>query len=109
VLDPVVAGRPVVDVARDLGISAQSIYSWRQQDRIDKGLEPGLSSGEKAELTAAKRRIAELARSWRSIAEPVNCSGRWCLQRIYEVIAVLAGEGLPVQMATRGDNGGATR
>jgi len=50
----------VVDVARDLGISAQSIYAWRRQDRIDKGLEPVLNSAEKAELTAAKRRIAEL-------------------------------------------------
>jgi transposase-like protein len=59
VLDLVEAGRPVLDVARDLGISAQSIYTWRQ-DRIDKGLEPGLNSAEKAELTAAKRRIAEL-------------------------------------------------
>ncbi len=60
VLDLVESGRPVVDVARDLGISAQSIYTWRRQDRIDKGLEPGLSSMEKWELTAAKRRIAEL-------------------------------------------------
>jgi transposase len=60
VLDLVEAGRPVVDVARDLGISAESIYTWRRQDRIDKGLQPGLSSLEKAELTAAKCRIAEL-------------------------------------------------
>ncbi len=60
VLDLVAAGRPVVDVARGLGISAQSIYTWRRQDRIDKGTEPGLTSAEKAELTAAKRRITEL-------------------------------------------------
>lgn len=60
VLDLVEAGRPVVDVARDLGISAESIYTWRRQDRIDKGLQPGLTSAEKAELVAAKRRIAEL-------------------------------------------------
>jgi transposase len=60
VLDLVAAGRPVVDVARDLGISAQSVYTWRRQDRIDKGLEPGLSSAEKSELAAAKQRIAEL-------------------------------------------------
>ena len=60
VLDLVEAGRPVADVARDLGISAESIYTWRRQDRIDKSLQPGLSSAEKAELTAAKRRIAEL-------------------------------------------------
>lgn len=60
VLDLVEAGRPVVDVARDLGISAESIYTWRRQDRIDRGLQPGLTSLEKAELTAAKKRIAEL-------------------------------------------------
>ncbi len=60
VLDLVEAGRPVVDVARDLGISAQSIYTWRRQDRVDKGLQPGLTSAEKAELVAARRRIAEL-------------------------------------------------
>ncbi|MDP9843441.1 transposase [Streptosporangium lutulentum] len=60
VLDLIEAGRTVTDVARDLEISSQSIYSWRRQDRIDRGLEPGLTSGEKAELAAAKRRIAEL-------------------------------------------------
>jgi transposase-like protein len=60
VLDLVAAGRPVAEVARELGISDQSIYTWRRQDRIDRGLEPGLSSAEKSELAAAKRRIAEL-------------------------------------------------
>jgi transposase len=59
-LDLVEPGRPVTDVARDLGISAESIYTWRRQDRIDRGLQPGLTSAEKSELTAAKRRIAEL-------------------------------------------------
>ena len=60
VLDLIDAGRPVADVARDLGISSESIYTWRRQNRIDKGMQPGLTSAEKAELTAAKRRIAEL-------------------------------------------------
>lgn len=60
VLDLVESGRSVADVARDLEISEQSIYVWRRQDRIDRGLVPGLSSVEKAELAAARRRIAEL-------------------------------------------------
>jgi transposase len=60
VLDLVEAGRPIAEVAKALGISDQSIYSWRRQDRIDRGLEPGLTSSEKSELAAAKRRIAEL-------------------------------------------------
>jgi Transposase. len=58
VLDLVEAGRPVADVAKALGISDQSIYTWRRQDRIDKGLEPGLTSVEKSERAAAKQRIA---------------------------------------------------
>jgi transposase len=60
VLDLVEAGRPIAEIAQALGISDQSIYTWRRQDRIDRGLEPGLTSTEKAELVAAKRRIAEL-------------------------------------------------
>jgi transposase len=60
VLDLVEAGRPITEVAKVLGISDQSVYSWRRQDRIDRGLEPGLTSSEKAELAVAKRRIVEL-------------------------------------------------
>jgi transposase len=48
VLDLVEAGRPIAEIAKALGISAQSIYTWRRQDRIDKGLTPGLSSPEMA-------------------------------------------------------------
>ena len=60
VLDLIEAGRSVAEVAHDLEISEQSIYTWRRQDRIDGGLVAGLTSAEKAELTAAKKRIADL-------------------------------------------------
>jgi transposase-like protein len=60
VLDLVEAGRKVAEVAHDLGISDQTIYNWRRQDRIDRGLESGLSSAEKVELAAARKRIREL-------------------------------------------------
>lgn len=50
----------MAEVARDLQISDQSIYSWRRQDRIDRGLVPGLTSAEKAELIAARKRITDL-------------------------------------------------
>jgi len=59
-LDLVASGRSIAEVAAVLGISAESIYTWRKQDRIDKGESPGLTSAEKAELTAANKRIAEL-------------------------------------------------
>ena len=51
---------PVVEVAKKHGISDQTIYTWRRQDRIDRGLQPGLTSGEQSELAAAKQRIAAL-------------------------------------------------
>ena len=59
-VDLLATGRKVADVARDLGVSEQAVYGWRRQERIDRGLEPGLGTVEKAELTAAKRRIREL-------------------------------------------------
>jgi transposase len=60
VLDLLDSGRKVVDLARDLGISNQTIYIWRRQEAIDRGLLAGLTSAEREELAAAKRRIREL-------------------------------------------------
>jgi hypothetical protein len=59
-----------------LGSAPQSIYVWGRQDRIDKGREPGLSSAEKAELTAAKQRITELETELAIHRRSANCSGR---------------------------------
>ena len=60
VLDLVAAGRPVAEVAYDLEISAQVIYTWRRQQLIDSGQMPGMTSTDHAELVAAHKRIAEL-------------------------------------------------
>ncbi|GAA3587966.1 IS3 family transposase [Amycolatopsis ultiminotia] len=101
-LDLIEAGRKVADVAHDLGISDQTIYSWRRQDRIDRGLETGLTSAEKAELTAAKKRFAELEselavhrRATELLKEAVRPKAR------YAAIAAMTEEGLPAQLACR--------
>ena len=60
VVDLLATGRKVADVARDLGVSEQAIYGWRRQERIDRGLDPELSTLKRVELAAAKRRIREL-------------------------------------------------
>lgn len=60
VLDLLAEGRSVAGIAHDLGISDQTIYTWRRQDRIDRGEQPGLTTVEKAELADANKRIAEL-------------------------------------------------
>jgi transposase InsO family protein len=46
VLDLVEAGRPVAEVAQLLGVSDQTIYTWRRQHRIDTGQEPGITSSD---------------------------------------------------------------
>ena len=60
VVDVVEGGRKVSEVAAELEVSEQTIYTWRRQARIDAGLESGLSTAEHADLAAAKRRIREL-------------------------------------------------
>jgi transposase len=74
VLDLIEVGRPIAEVAKTLGISAQSIYTWRRRDRIDKGLLPGLSSHEHDELVVWP---AAGSRSWRpswpALAGPPSC------------------------------------
>lgn len=60
VLSLIDAGRSVATIATDLEISEQTIYTWRRQERIDKGREPGLSSTDRLELVTARQRIREL-------------------------------------------------
>ena len=44
VLDLLAEGRGVASVAHDLDVSDQTIYSWRKQDRIDRGFVARYSS-----------------------------------------------------------------
>lgn len=60
VLDLIEAGKPVTEIAVQLGITAQTVYNWRNQDQIDRGIRGGMSTNESAELTAARKRIREL-------------------------------------------------
>jgi transposase len=60
VLDLVAEGRKVTEVAQDLGLSPQTIYSWRRQHEIDTGDRPGLATAEAAELVAARRELRRL-------------------------------------------------
>ncbi|MCZ4618781.1 transposase, partial [Rhodococcus qingshengii] len=54
VLDLLKSGRTVAEVAAGLDVTEQTIYNWRNQELIDSGQKPGLSSIESAELAAAR-------------------------------------------------------
>jgi transposase-like protein len=60
VVELVRAGRPVRAVAAELGLAEATVYRWKAQDLIDCGIKPGLSTSERGELAAARRRIQEL-------------------------------------------------
>jgi putative transposase len=102
VLDLVAAGRRVRDVAVDLGISDQTVYGWRRQERMDQGIEPGLTSAERAELAAARRRIRELENRARHPSQGGRAPERdHKPKRRFAAVEVIAAHGLPVQLACR--------
>ena len=53
--------RPIVDVARGLGLVEQTLGNWVRQARIDRGERAGLTSDERAELVRLRRENAQLA------------------------------------------------
>jgi transposase len=54
------SGRARAAVARELGVSTESLRLWERQERIEEGVEEGLTSAEKAELAQLRRRVRQL-------------------------------------------------
>ena len=81
VLDLIEAGRSVTDVVRDLGISGQAICTWLRQDRIDRGLVPGLNNADKEELAAANGASPHLEMELRATGRRSSWSERRCVMR----------------------------
>ena len=55
-------GRPVAEIAAELGVSEQSLYRWAERARIDEEDQPDgpPTSSERAELTALRKRLKEV-------------------------------------------------
>ena len=53
-------GRPVADVARELGVSETSLGNWVRQGRVDRGEREGLTSDERARLAELESENAKL-------------------------------------------------
>lgn len=53
-------GKPIAQVARELGVTETSLGRWVAQDRIDRGEREGLTSQDRARLAELERENAEL-------------------------------------------------
>ena len=53
-------GKPIAQVARDLGINPGTLGNWVDRDRIERGETEGLSVDERARLQHLERENAEL-------------------------------------------------
>jgi transposase len=53
-------GHTIRGVARDLGVSNETLRLWIRQARIEQGEAPGLTGEERAELVHLRRRVRTL-------------------------------------------------
>ena len=91
-------GRPVRVVAAELGLAEATVYRWKAQDLIDRGVKPGLSTIERGELPAAKRRIKELETELTLVKQAAKLFEEGVRPKAtYPVIAELASQGFSGQ------------
>jgi transposase len=49
------SGKPVSQVAKDLGVSDQTLFNWRRQAQVDEGKREGLTTEERDELRRLRK------------------------------------------------------
>ena len=54
------SGRPLRELAVDLGVSTETLRMWVRQSDVDAGRREGLSSEERDELRALRRKVKTL-------------------------------------------------
>ncbi len=54
------SGKPVAQIARELGVSFESLRHWIKQSEIDSGERQGLTTDERAELAKLRREVKVL-------------------------------------------------
>ena len=53
-------GKPIAQIARDLGIHEGTLGNWVNKDRVERGEKEGLTVDERARVQQLEREVAEL-------------------------------------------------
>ena len=96
VLEQVRAGRLASELAGELEVCEATIHRWKARDEIDRGDRVGTSTGESAELRAARQRITELETELAATkrASELFAEGRVVRPKVlYPIVEQLAVEG----------------
>ena len=92
VVDQVLAGRRVAEVAAAVDVGEATVYRWVRPERIDRGELAGTSTADNAELQAARRRIAELESELAIVrrASALFDEGRVVRPTVFGIVSTLA-------------------
>lgn len=84
-LELVGSGEPVIQVARNLGISESCLRRWMAQDAVDTGAADGITSAEKRELVELRRknRVLEIVNSAARCPYFRGAIWRGCVRRVW--------------------------
>ena len=55
-----ISDKPISQIAKDLGVTDQTLRNWKRQAEINAGEAEGLTSDERAELRELRRRVRTL-------------------------------------------------
>jgi len=54
------SGKPIAQVARELGIYDSTLGNWVKRDEVDRGVRDGVTTAEREEMVALRRENAHL-------------------------------------------------
>lgn len=98
--DLIASGRTVREVAASLGLAESCLHRRKSRDLVDRGLKPGPTRADSAELADARRRIRELEeedkilrKAAAAVEQVVPQNGR------FQLVAELADDGVRVTRA----------